>query len=106
MKASSADTHVDLVFGSPLLPGMSYVIEAIARDASGNCLNFLSRVPRLAINEFTTQGSGKHPDLVEIAVLSSGSLAGVCLQVGSRSDWDARLIFPDVTVKAGDYAVV
>ena len=60
----------------------------------------------MIINEFTTQGSGSHPDLVEIRVLSDGNLAGACLYEGVPGNWDQRYVFPDVTVSADDYIVV
>ncbi len=76
-------------------PGRLYTLEAEAEDAKGNCASFMAdfygyngRVPRLLINEFTPQGSGNHPDLVELKALSAGDLGGVVLYQGTPESFD------------------
>ena len=100
-------------FASPPSPGVEHSIEAQVRDASGNNLRFLasfygrnSLLPAMIINEVTTQGSGNHPDLVEIRILSDGNLAGAVVYEGVPENWEQRLVFPDMDVSAGDYVVV
>jgi len=94
-------------------PSFEHSIEAQVTDPAGNSLRFVARfyglnelLPAMIINEFTTQGSGAHPDLVEIRVLTDGNLAGSCIYEGVPGDWDERLVFPNVSVSAGDFIVV
>lgn len=110
---SSAGRALRFRFGPPPAPETEHHVEAQVRDAAGNHLRFLARfyglnpmLPAMIINELTTQGSGSHPDLVEIRVLSDGNLAGGCLYEGTPSDWEQRYVFPAVDVRAGDYLVV
>ncbi|MGA2380317.1 MAG: hypothetical protein ABSG85_13535 [Spirochaetia bacterium] len=102
-----------LLRGEEQAPGRPYVLEAEARDAHGNSASFVAqfygfnaRVPRLLINEFTPRGSGNHPDLVELKVLSAGNMGGVVLCLGSPGSYDARMVFPPFEVGAGSYIVV
>jgi hypothetical protein len=88
-------------------------VEAQVADEAGNHLRFVARfhglnemIPAMVINEFTTQGSGSHPDIVELRVLSDGNLAGSCLYEGVPENWEERFTFPDLDVKAGDFIVV
>ena len=94
-------------------PSSEHSIEAQVADPAGNNLRFVTRfyglnelLPAMIINEFTTQGSGTHPDLVEIRALTDGNLAGSCIYEGVPGDWDQRLVFPNVGVSAGDFIVV
>ena len=107
--------QTNLVIGFDPLPemGREHFVEAQVADGNGNSLRFVARfygpnqlLPAMVINEFTTQGSGKHPDFVEIRVLTAGNLAGACLIEGIPGDWQSRFIFPDLGVEAGDYVVV
>lgn len=100
-------------FSIPPDPGTEHSIEAQVTDLAGNHLRFVARfyglnelVPAMIINEFTTQGSGKHPDLVEIRVLTDGNLAGSCIYEGVPGNWDELFVFPDLNVSAGDFIVV
>ncbi len=93
--------------------GSRYLIEAVAQDERGNSLGFIvpvygfnPDVPCLLINEFITNGTSTHPDIVELAILGDGNLAGVCLADGSPEDWNARIVLPDVDVVAGQFALV
>ena len=94
-------------------PGQRYTLEAEARDIRGNSASFMAefygwngRVPRLLINEFTPRGSGNHPDLIEVKVLSAGDMGGVVLFQGTPGSFDARLVFPAFSVTAGSYILV
>jgi hypothetical protein len=100
-------------FSIPPDPGHEHTVEAQVVDPAGNHLRFVARfyglnelVPAMIINEFTTQGSGSHPDLVEIRVLTDGNLAGCCLYEGVPGNWDEKLVFPDLSVRTGDFIVV
>ncbi len=111
--ASVTDQTLTFLFGAPPDPAREHMVEAQVSDGAGNHLRFVARfygvnehLPELLINEFTTQGSGKHPDLVELRVLTAGNLAGACLYEGIAGDWSQRFVFPDVEVAAGDYIVV
>lgn len=94
-------------------PGQQYHLEGVVQDSNGNRLKFITNfygfnadLPELKINEFITRGSGKHPDVVELVVISSGNLAGIALLEGSLDNWSDRFIFPSVTVDAGDFIIV
>ena len=100
-------------FEHPPSAAEEHTIEAQVADEAGNHLRFLAHfhglnalMPAMIINEFTTQGSGSHPDLVEIRVLTDGNLAGATLYEGTPTNWEQRYVFPDLDVVAGDYLVV
>jgi hypothetical protein len=93
--------------------GEEYFIEAVAVDEHENSMSFITRfygynphVPDLLINEFTTQGSGNHPDLVELYITSEGNMAGVTIFEGAQENWDDKLVFPNLAVSKGDYLLV
>jgi hypothetical protein len=107
------DGTVAVGFSSPQEPGREYAIQGSAEDSDGNSVRFVlpfsgfnGRVPALLINEFTTQGSGKHPDLIEIYVKGDGNLAGVALFIGTKTRFTQRFVFPSTEVKRGDYLLV
>jgi len=94
-------------------PGAKYLVELTVADARGNRLELAAelygynpRVPEVLLNEFTTQGSDTHPDLVELVAAGAGDLAGVALYQGTTGSWDDRLVFPPFPVRAGDYILV
>ncbi len=96
-----------------MTPGVCYLFEAVAADSHGNCLSFMSPVyghnsdpAALRINEFITNGTTTHPDLVELAVVKAGNLAGLCLSVGTPGDWDSRIVLPNRTVETGEFVLV
>ena len=93
--------------------GTEYILEGIVSDEVGNSLGFITRfygfnprIPDMLINEFTTQGSSTHPDMVELYSLSEGSMAGVCLYAGVHTAWKERIIFPPLEIGAGEYILV
>lgn len=109
------EDHSQLVFRFPDLPApaVEHFVEGQVTDQVGNNLRFVVRfygwnllLPTMVINEFTPQGSGNHPDIVEIAVLSDGNLAGGCVFEGTPGNWEQRLVFPDVDVLTGQFIVV
>lgn len=95
------------------LVGECYTISATVEDEHRNSTSvvttyygFNGDLPGMLINEFTTQGSSTHPDVVELRVLSAGNTAGICLYEGMPSDWDNRIVFPAIRVSEGDYLLV
>lgn len=98
---------------SPQTPGMPYQLEAVVEDEAGNSLHFLAvfygyngNLPELLINEFTTRGTGNHPDAVELKVSGGGNMGGLVLYEGTPSNYDDRLIFPDLEVEAEDFLII
>ncbi|HVP17637.1 MAG TPA: hypothetical protein VMU36_01485 [Spirochaetia bacterium] len=94
-------------------PGLEYTLEGEAADKSGNVASFMAsfygfnpKVPRLVLNEFTTQGTTDHPDMLEIKVLANGDMGGVVLYQGTPGSFDDRLVFPSFAVKMGNFIVV
>jgi hypothetical protein len=101
------------IFTSDMMAGEHYTIEATAADTGGNSITFAAafygfnpRKPELKINEFTTQGSKTHPDLVELKILSAGDMAGITIYQGTASNWTDRFVFPRLEVESGDFILV
>ncbi|MCL2481726.1 MAG: hypothetical protein FWF38_08450, partial [Spirochaetaceae bacterium] len=70
-------------------PGEEYFIKGRVKDNYGNSLSFSTkfygfnpRVPVILINEFTTNGSTAHPDMVELFISTEGNMAGVVYYAG------------------------
>jgi hypothetical protein len=102
-----------IIRGETQTPGRPYTLEAEAQDANGNRASFMAdfygyngRVPRLLINEFITQGSGNHPDLVELKALTAGNMGGAVLYQGTPSSFDSRIVFPAFAVGEGAFILV
>jgi hypothetical protein len=98
---------------SSLPPGSRCMVEGEVADPSGNTLFFSAAVygwndaiPKLIINEFTTQGSSVHPDRVELIAVSAGNTAGVTFCDGVNLDRNQRLILPPLEVLKGDLIVI
>jgi hypothetical protein len=93
--------------------GRPYQLEAVVADGAGNTMSFVETVygfnpdvPTVIINELTTQGSGNHPDVVELRLRSAGNLGGLTLYAGAPGEHDGRLVFPAVELPAEAYIVV
>ncbi|NBB91292.1 MAG: hypothetical protein GVY23_08820, partial [Spirochaetes bacterium] len=93
--------------------GHPYQLEAVVADAAGNTMSFVETVygynpdiPEVLINELTTQGSGNHPDVVELRLLSAGNLGGLSLYAGAPGEHDGRLVFPAVELPEDAYVVI
>jgi len=94
-------------------PGSPYQIEAMVEDEAGNANHLLAvfygyngNLPEVLINEFTTRGTGNHPDAVELKVSVAGNMGGLVLYEGTPSNYDERLIFPAFEVESGDFLIV
>jgi hypothetical protein len=93
--------------------GRRYELAIEVADARGNRLELAAELygynpaaPRMLINEFTTQGSDTHPDLVELIAAGAGDMAGLALNQGTSGSWDDRLVFPPFTIRAGEFVLV
>ena len=102
-----------LVQVAPQTPGLPYQIEATVEDETGNGNHFLAvfygfngDLPGLLINEFTTRGTGNHPDAVELKVSKEGNMGGLLLYEGTPGNYDDRLIFPAFEVATGEFLIV
>ena len=97
----------------PQEPGREYDLEMVVEDLQHNSTNYLvsfygfnPRVPAVIINEFITNGSSTHPDMVELKILSDGNLGGVVLYQGTPANYEDRLIFPVMELESGDFILV
>ncbi|MDC7125639.1 MAG: Ig-like domain-containing protein [Spirochaetales bacterium] len=106
-------SNLILNFSSNLNAGTHYVIEATVEDESRNSMKFMmpfygynSNIPNILINEFTTQGSAKHPDVVELLVQEGGNLAGLFLVEGTTDYIEDSFTFPSCEVSAGDFILI
>jgi hypothetical protein len=104
---------LELRGATDFLASVEYWIDARVEDESGNISSVLVSVyglnenlPEIRINEFVCEGSGSHPDWVELKVLSAGNVAGLCLYEGGPGIWDSRKVLPALELSAGDYVVV
>lgn len=94
-------------------PGQEYTLETMVKDENGNGLTFIATfygfnpaIPELVINEFTTQGSASHPDIVELFIKTDGEMGGVTIYQGTKNNFKDQFIFPQFTVKAGDFILI
>jgi hypothetical protein len=95
------------------IAGKEYSLEAYFEDKKGNSVNLIIRfygfnpsLPHIIINEFITQGTKTHPDLVELKVIKEGNMGGVVFYEGTPLHWEHRLIFPAFSVEEGDFILL
>jgi hypothetical protein len=93
--------------------GREYMLRLTVADAAGNSAWLIVRLygfnpapPRLLINEFITQGSATHPDLVEVRVMTGGNLGGLCFCSGTADINKYRFVFPPRLVATGDFILL
>ena len=93
--------------------GTKYVIEAAVSDSTGNSMSFLvpfygfnAELPDLLINEFTTQGSTTHPDMVELLITGAGNTAGLYIVEGTTDYPEEGIILPSCITEGGDYILI
>ncbi len=113
LEVSSEGSRVRITASGLPPPGSALSLEGTVRDAEGNSTSFVlpfwaynPALPRVLINEVLTQGSSTHPDLVELAVLESGNLAGLAFRVGCAVKQILVYVFPPCEVAAGEYAIL
>jgi len=112
LETSTEGSRVRITVSGALSAGETLSLEGNVRDASGNSTSFVlpfwghnPDLPGILLNEALTQGSTTHPDVVELAVLESGNLAGLTFRVGSAAKPVLRYVFPPCQVAAGEYVV-
>ena len=105
--------EVLITVATPSTAGRSYTLHTTVRDERGNSTTFVARFwgfnPRpagLVINEFTTQGSKKRPDAIELYVTRDGNLGGVTVYDGSADSYRDHVVLPAIEVATGDYVVI
>ena len=105
--------EVELTLAPPLVAGKRYTLRTTARDQRGNSTMFVAQFwgynpnpPDLVINEFTTQGSKKRPDAIELYVTRGGNLGGVAVYDGVADNYRDHAVLPGVEVATGDYIVI
>ncbi len=114
ISAITADGNSLIIdFVSSQQPGVRYYIDGSVCDQRGNSTDFIlhfygfnPRIPDMLINEFTTQGSGNHPDLVELYAAGKGNCAGMCLYEGTETNWDEMFVLPSIELETGDFILV
>ncbi len=107
------DKSIVIIMSEDQLPGLEYFIKGRVKDNNGNSLSFSTKfygfnphIPKIVINEFTTNGSVTHPDLVELFISAGGNMAGVVFYAGCGCINDQELIFPPFEVTSGEYIVI
>ena len=113
---SSVECHgqtVEVYPAQPLVAGEEYFIKGTVQDSKRNSTSFGMTffgfnpdLPVLLINEFTTNGSGKHPDTVELYVRKGGNAAGITLFGGTKTTFQDKFILPSFHVNTGDYVLI
>ena len=113
---SNVECHgqtVEVYPAQPLVAGEEYFIKGTVQDSKSNSTSFGMTffgfnpdLPVLLINEFTTNGSGKHPDTVELYVKKGGNAAGITLFGGTKTTFQDKFILPSFHVNAGDYVLI
>ncbi|MFP4363231.1 MAG: hypothetical protein ACLFR1_05130 [Spirochaetia bacterium] len=111
--AQAAQETVTIVFQDECGPGILYRIDAHVTDIQDNSLSFIipfyghnPDLPEIVINEFTTQGSRAHPDLVELRVLSEGNTAGLTFFEGVPGEYEQCMVLPSIEVETDDYILI
>ncbi|MDX9802147.1 MAG: hypothetical protein RBT69_12515, partial [Spirochaetia bacterium] len=111
--AEADGTSVIIFFSEDQIPGFEYFIKGRVKDKRGNTLSFSTkfygfnpRIPEMVINEFTTNGSASHPDMVEIFVKTKGDMAGAMFYSGCGCEHDQEFVFPAFEVNEGEYIII
>ena len=104
---------VEVYPAQALSAGEEYFIKGTVQDSKKNSTSFgvtffgyNPDLPQLVINEFTTNGSGKHPDTVELYVQKGGNAAGITLFGGTKTTFQDKFILPSFRVEKGDYVLI
>lgn len=109
----SAEETVTIQFQDSQVPGTEYILQLSVEDERGNSMDILipfygfnPNIPDICINEFTTQGSSSHPDLVELYSKSGGNCAGLTVYEGTKSNWEDKIVLPPFEITAGDFILI
>lgn len=116
VEISAVECHgqtVEVYPAESLAAGKEYFIKGTVQDSKSNSTSFGMTffgynpdLPLLVINEFTTNGSGKHPDTVELYVKKGGNAAGITLFGGTKTTFQDKFILPQLKLKKGDYVLI
>jgi len=108
-----SESSISLMLTNPQETGRKYTVQGVVLDRCGNSLTFQYHFygynpmpPDIIINELICQGSGKHPDLIELRVIEEGNIGGIVLCEGTTDFQDENFVFPPVNVEAGDFILV
>ncbi|MBO8436854.1 MAG: hypothetical protein IAA97_07750 [Spirochaetes bacterium] len=100
-------------FGETIERGETVIFSVTAEDDSGNSskasLSITGKntaIPDALINEVSIKGTTESPDRIEILFLESGSMAGLAVTDGLWGEENHAAILPDISVEAGDTAVI
>ena len=111
--AAENETSIVMSFSGSQQAGIRYVIDASVADLTGNKMSFLipfygfnPDIPKLLLNEFTTQGSTTHPDVVELLITAGGNLAGLWVVEGTTDFPENSICLPPCLVDDGDYILI
>ena len=112
-EADENEEKVTITTSVPALPGRKYTLGGTVRDIRGNSLTFLYSIfgynpnpPEAVINEFITQGSSSHPDLVELKIIKGGNTGGLFICEGTTDYFDDSLVMPSLEVEKDDYIII
>ena len=104
---------VDVYPAQALNAGEEYFIKGTVQDSKKNSTSFGMTffgynpdLPILVINEFTTNGSGRHPDTVELYAEKGGNTAGITLFGGTKTTFQDKFVLPSFNVEQGDYVLI
>jgi hypothetical protein len=67
---------------------------------------FNAELPGIIINEFTTQGSTTHPDIVELLVTAGGNTAGLWIVEGTTDFPEQGICLPGCRIAEDDYILI
>ena len=111
--ADSVENTVVVTFTEEQQLGSEYILEVSVEDSRENSMDILipfygfnPDIPGICINEFTTQGSGNHPDMVELFTYTSGNTAGLTLYEGTKGNWEDKIVLPPLEVEAESYILI
>lgn len=113
--ASTEDRRLILLWDTDPASGLGqpFSIQGRVHDLSDNALyfdlpgfGFNTQPAVLQLNEIRSVHSKTRPEAIELMCLQGGSLGGQTLWIGTPNRFTSRLVFPDLEMSQGDYAVV
>ncbi|MFA7119762.1 MAG: hypothetical protein WC159_13425 [Sphaerochaetaceae bacterium] len=108
-----SERMISVVLKEAIPLGTTITLSGRVKDKSGNSTSFSTPIwaknnnpAKLLINEFTTKGTEKQPDRVELLVTKSGNLSGITISDGTPGNYDDRIVFSNIVVWKGEYVTV
>jgi len=109
----SQGKSVSVIPQIPLEAGTEYFLKGTVSDNEKNSTSlgvvffgYNPDLPSIVINEFTSNGSDKNTDMVELYAKTAGNIAGITLFGGTKNRFTDKIILSPKNVKAGDYIVI